>query len=112
MLADGVEGSEIRAAGCGGGGSEGSGSRYAHTRSDALSGFDLSSESEEGSSIEEGPPAQQMRCRVTERGVEWEGGDLPTEGGGSLVCKLTPALLREHESKFPRWMEVKMVPKG
>ena len=78
-IAEDVEGSEIRSLRelreLGGGGSsedgEGEGSVYAHTRSDALSGFDqrslVATDSPEAARFE----LPQMTVRATDSGVEW-----------------------------------------
>lgn len=137
-MADDVEGSEIRPAelrpargGRGGGGADdgtlaaggehpassgeqsvSSGSRCANTREDALSAFDLDLSMEarsvgSESSFDESAltTTAQMQCRVSDSGVEWS--FINEE---QLVWSPpTTALLKAHDDRFPRWMEVKNV---
>ncbi|KAL1507786.1 hypothetical protein AB1Y20_007396 [Prymnesium parvum] len=102
-FADSVVGSEIRAERVSAeGGSESSCEQVAHTRSDALSGFDALSvgdELSEASMDEE----LQMHCRLTDRGVDWS--FIAEE----RVTWSHPTLssLRAHDDRYPRWEAAK-----
>lgn len=107
--ADDVEGSEIR------GEKEkadsGSGSRDVSTRADSLRGFEFDPQGELGSEcgseraehVEE--PMPQMTCSVSsEGGVEWS----LIKDDEFFWSPPTVSALKAHDSKQPRWEEVKV----
>lgn len=103
-FADSVTGSEIRSekhedhAEC-------TSTVVAHTRSDALSGFDSISEAR-SDCFSDGLPDEDLRmsCRVTDRGVDWSF----IEEDRVTWSRPTLSSVKAHDDRYPRWEAAKL----